>query len=325
MNNIKTGETIILHDSIDLLKFMVNRVDCFALQHKDGGYRTERTAIRNLMFSSHLSGNITIGAYQFNQDNQVKWVCADIDSHGEDSTERDNKAETDTLKLCEYLTENEIPYLLEASGSKHSYHVWIFLVPVIGSIAKHFVEAIKNNAGIECEVFPKQNFVGKDGLGNLVKLPLATHQRHKGKSSILVNGEWTREVNNLEVTLVDLSNYAIPKEELIEINDKPCSMKSGGHIRPCIQNAIKLNLHALGDGRGQAMRVAIVREFWNSGMFSAEQLAMLFKTQVDFNYGISLYQVKSIIKVDFPNTKCRTLKAKCGSLLNCQDCKAEKR
>ena len=85
MNNIKTGETIILHDSIDLLKFLINRIDCFALQHKDGGYRTERTAIRNLMFSSHLSGNITIGAYQFNQDNQVKWVCADIDSHGEDS------------------------------------------------------------------------------------------------------------------------------------------------------------------------------------------------------------------------------------------------
>ena len=54
-----------------------------------------------------------------------------------------------------------MPFLLEASGSPGSYHVWIFLSRTKTYNAYRFIRQVKAEAGIKCEVFPKQKHLGR--------------------------------------------------------------------------------------------------------------------------------------------------------------------
>src|SRR5664280_599745 len=141
------GGTVNLENSVALLKHVLSRTDVFAMQKREGGYNRENIEVRGTMFDRHLSGSLTIGAYQFDKENKVKWLVLDIDSHPpkngveteQDIITRNNKAERGMFKACFFLDDAEIPYLFEKSGSPYSYHIWIFLVPTAGWIARYFV------------------------------------------------------------------------------------------------------------------------------------------------------------------------------------------
>jgi hypothetical protein len=172
----------ILHSCEELIKIILNRTDSYAMQSPDGKYKKVPCHVSNDVIKKHLDGILTLGAYQFNLENEVKWICFDIDSHApkgvietEDNIKkRDHQAEYNMVRMCNFLTNADIPYLLEKSGSPHSYHIWVFLHPVDGKKAKSFAMSIKKESGVDCEVFPKQDKIGKDGYGNLVKVPLVS-------------------------------------------------------------------------------------------------------------------------------------------------------
>ena len=66
-----------------------------------------------------------------------------------DSTITGGQAEFDKEKMSSFLDSNGIPYILEASGSEHSYHIWILLEPVKARIAKAFGKDILKAVDID--------------------------------------------------------------------------------------------------------------------------------------------------------------------------------
>lgn len=166
---------------IDLL---INRSDVYAVQLEDGRY-DKRTAIltQEIMF-----GEETIGLYQLNLDNQVKWAVVDFDIVKEKSKSDPNFNFDDwkeilkdqVLKASSILKEMEVPHYLEFSGFR-GYHIWIFFSKLVeAKKVKPWMEDISEripqvNEFIEWELFPKQSEIEKERFGSLVKAPLQKH------------------------------------------------------------------------------------------------------------------------------------------------------
>ncbi len=305
----------------DLIDLIVNRRDAFIEQSFDGEYFKVSSEISDTLIDNHINHKITIGSYFLDNINNVKCIAFDVDSHPkknateEEIVQSDEKAEEDLIKLTEYLTLNGLPYIVEASGSKHSYHIWILLQPVKAKIAKQFGKLILKDAGVKCELFPKQELVSRKGYGNAIKLPFALHKKTGNTSKIMINGEFVEDFEELEVGILDISSFKMPdKPKIKKQNVTFCEIKN---VRPCIKDA--LNKDLIGP-EGHMMRIAIVREFYNFGMTDPEELVNLFVNQADYDYVISLNKVLSIIKDDYKIWHRNTLNEHCESFINCSEC-----
>ena len=86
----------------------------------------------------------------------------------------------DARRLSRQFDELNLPVYVEDSGYK-GVHLWLFFVePVPAAVVKRFLEAVVQRVGppgpeLQWEVFPKQEQVAEDQLGNLIKLPLGIH------------------------------------------------------------------------------------------------------------------------------------------------------
>lgn len=89
-----------------------------------------------------------------------------------------DKAEDEARSAMKALQELGVPtesMALEFSGKK-GYHVWVPTMDYVSaSILRRLGRAALAIAGLEAEVFPKQDKVEEGGLGNLVKLPEGKH------------------------------------------------------------------------------------------------------------------------------------------------------
>ena len=326
-----------LGSSKEFLDLIINRSDVYAQQYKDGSYRLVEIPITENVISGHIKGNITIGSYHINKDNKVRSICFDVDSHppkkGIEETEldiqkRNNKAEEMKTSLCNFLTLHSIPHVLEFSGSFYSYHIWILLEPVDAEIAHNFGNAIREALkwkAWDLEIFPKQKKIDKKGYGNLIKLPFATHQRHGGLSKIMVNGEFVREFDSLEVGILDISPFVPLVTENASVKTKKAYpnviIRTAGSVhyepRPCIMEAINNQLPGTG---GNQVRVAVVREAYLSKM-SIPDIIELFSKQEDFDREKTTYHVHQILKKDIPVPfSCKTLSEQSGYILGCENC-----
>jgi hypothetical protein len=150
------------------------------------------------VLQSHLDGETTVGAYQLDEDNTVKYLCFDLDPEklvDPKQTARkilnvcfEEKEETNGKKRPRVWPS---AVLLEASRFPDpSYHVWIFFEPrVPAQVARWLGFRSLELAGLnpkQVEVFPKQTELSKDRpYGNFVKLPLGIHRKERKKSRIL--------------------------------------------------------------------------------------------------------------------------------------------
>lgn len=167
------------------LRRLVGNPDAYAEQYltDDGvAYRPVRKPLTNAVLHKHLAGDITVGTYIGHKvgleafklgvapDSTVAHTLVfDIDSGGSQAA-----AEAQAIGLA--LVELGVsPSWLgtEDSGNK-GYHVWLLLHADWPSADLRRVgRAALAIAGVECEVYPKQDEV-RD-LGNLVKLPGGIH------------------------------------------------------------------------------------------------------------------------------------------------------
>lgn len=176
-----------------LFSLFATRADYIATQNSPsdnkGGYgyrksKLEQRFYQPALFFPHLRGRLTLGFYQIYNDDQVKWICFDIDDHKGERNQDDVRAEV--RGLLAVLEKYNIPYMLEASGSPSSYHVWIFTEPTKTLNAYRFSRQIKAEAEIECEVFPKQKErTARNQFGNLVKIPLGVNRKNGARSRFL--------------------------------------------------------------------------------------------------------------------------------------------
>lgn len=135
---------------------------------------------------SHLEGIHTIGIYPLLQDNSSHFITADFD--GENWQE-------ECQKFIEVSSNYEVPVYLERSRSGKGGHVWIFFeeaYPAYKSrkIVLELIRQALNLSQFDKEVgfdrlFPNQDYHSKQGIGNLIALPLQPTQLREGNSAFL--------------------------------------------------------------------------------------------------------------------------------------------
>ena len=124
----------------------------------------------------HLEGEITIGLYAINPENQLcKWLAIDADY---------KNAMEDLLKLQYRLGQDGVQPALEMS--RRGGHLWIFLAePLLAEPCRIYVHDVAGRLGVPVkgtdlregiEIFPKQDSIGPGEFGNAIRGPLGVHR-----------------------------------------------------------------------------------------------------------------------------------------------------
>lgn len=139
--------------------------------------------LNSKQLGKHLIGEEVLGLYPMTSKDTCYLLVMDFDeaSWKDDSTIIRN--------IC---TENEIPVYVERSRSGKGCHLWFFFENEISAaLARSFGIAILNLAMQKCgnikfdsydRLFPSQDFLQKDGFGNLIALPLQKVARRQNNS-----------------------------------------------------------------------------------------------------------------------------------------------
>ena len=122
----------------------------------------------------HLSQKTCLGFYLMTPDNEVYCSCLDFDDHGEDPEWR--------AKATSYyylLVERGLNPVMEVSSSGSGAHLWLcFPEPVPAVQARSFWKAVSEHVGIPIkEIYPRQDVLADEGLGNLIRFPLFNKSR----------------------------------------------------------------------------------------------------------------------------------------------------
>ena len=279
------------------------------------------------IMKNHVKGQFTLGFYQISLDDTVKWICFDIDDHkGERGPEA---VRAELHKLFDVLTKYGIPFLLEASGSPNSYHIWILLKPTKTYNAHSFSRQIASEADVKCELFPKNKSLNKDAkFGNLVKVPLGINRKTGIRSQFLDPVTFEPYPGLVPIPgIVQL--LEVPEPEERHAKSKKCGakrsnsrqerstrapMKIGHDLRPCLKGVLAAKTPLEGS-EGHDMRVAIAAEAWNIG-YTIEQTIELFKDQPDFSPAITRENVEYIHGKCYHQFSCDKLREECGSLIS---------
>ena len=188
------------------LSLFTGREEVYAKQTENingkPGYYPVYNPFRQEELISHLKGKITAGLYLVRRDNSVAFIVIDIDirkkflpdfENLEEKKELEKKLKEEVYKITKFCEEKGLPYLLEYSGYK-GFHLWfLFENPVEASQAREFGKKIllfsdPPDIKLHRELFPKQDSVPDDGLGNLVKLPLGIHKK-TGNQCLLIDSD----------------------------------------------------------------------------------------------------------------------------------------
>jgi DNA replicative helicase MCM subunit Mcm2 (Cdc46/Mcm family)/predicted transcriptional regulator len=215
-DQIKQHEALRKEVAKGLFRFFVVRIDTYAIQREDKSYtRVSEPLTPELIEKQHLEGLITIGTYNLNKENNVKWLCFDIDPQNiENSAEITKRIYG---KCGELFPTKSI--LLEASRyNDPSFHVWVFFEPEIPAYAARFLgeKVLEKCGNPNVELFPKQDKIEEDGFGNLMKIPLGLHKQEK-KWSCFLNPN-TSEPLALE-SILELQGCTLLDHEISQIKD----------------------------------------------------------------------------------------------------------
>ena len=328
--NIPKKESDIDLTSTALYSMFVNRTDCYAKQYKNSA--TGRYEFYKVIGSStiekikqHVTAAETIGVYEIGLDDTVTWCCDDIDSHNGETDSREKVG-----RLVETCRTYNVPFLLEASGSVDSYHLWILLSKTRTYNAYRFIRQLNSESKVDCECWPKQKSLrDKNGkYGNLIKLPVCFHQKSGGWSAFIdadtfepLEGPIPHPglVHLLEIPdLSESSSEGMPKvSSRHEGKRKPCSSKA---LDYCMQRALEDKIPLEGS-EGHYLRLAIAVKAQPIGL-TAEATAQLFQSQKDYDHDFSLSKVLETWSYAYSPMSCETLRDKCGKLVKtyCQSC-----
>lgn len=135
------------------------------------------------LIENHLLGKYVLGLYPMTTNDTCFLLAMDFD---ESTWGEDIKV---VMKVC---YENNIPVYAERSRSGEGCHLWFFFERELkASLARKFGTVILNLAMQACgnikfdsydRLFPSQDFLQKDGFGNLIALPLQKEARKNGNS-----------------------------------------------------------------------------------------------------------------------------------------------
>lgn len=308
--------TFELGDSIECpndVTLYINRMDVYA-QQSSVGYIRQFNEITDDVIAEHLMGLKTIGTYQIDLDNTVTWLCIDVDAHSKDEIVPAKR------KSCEIfcrLYERDIPFVIEASGSPHSYHFWLFLVRVDASKAYWFGRELLD--GIDVEVYPKQQEITEDKqFGNLVKLPLGINNKTGVRSCIIYS---TEQLRYIDLNCYDESEYMW----ILEERQKQYFGNSNNDILPsdvrdCFQACANGEIVMTGTG-GHTLRIGLTPELRLGAGMNEDEVVMAYKHQPDFDPEVTRYQVRSVW--NYNRMTCKKIQMDAGHMIGkyCKECR----
>lgn len=331
--NFPTIESEINTTASTLYRMFCHRDEVYAQQFKDPsgrwGFSKVLDYIRRETVIDHIKGKKTIGVYEIGLDDDVIWGCFDVDSHGEGET---GEAARDKVRsICDVLEVYGVPFMLEASGSPGSYHIWIFFKRTRTYNAYRFMRQVAREAKVKgIEIWPKQKKLDKNGkFGNLVKMPICLHNKTGARSAfldaetfepleglILVPGR----VVLLEIPELSGDKLAMPKARKAKAAEESGASCGSGSLDYCMVRALAEG-DPLTGGEGHLLRLAIATKAANIGM-PPEEAALLFKDQPDFDYDLSLKKCREPAEYGYSPWSCEKLRDSCGELVTrwCGSC-----
>ena len=139
--------------------------------------------VSNEIIQQHLEGKIRLGTYVVVNQTMAKFLVIDLDKASFTEDARAIKQISATLGLKP---------LFELSKSGNGIHIWYFFeLPIKAKDARKLgdiiiTKAMDASSGIDMSsydrMFPNQDFVAPDALGNLVALPLHYGSRNENKT-----------------------------------------------------------------------------------------------------------------------------------------------
>ncbi|WP_242972013.1 TOTE conflict system archaeo-eukaryotic primase domain-containing protein [Haloimpatiens massiliensis] len=131
----------------------------------------------------HLMGKEVLGLYPMTEKDTCYLLVMDLD---------EARWQDDSSVIRNVCVEKKIPVYVERSRSGQGCHIWFFFdVEIKAYIARKFGMIILNLAMQQCgeikfdsydRLFPSQDFLQKNGFGNLIALPLQKEARVKNNS-----------------------------------------------------------------------------------------------------------------------------------------------
>jgi len=153
----------------------VAREDAYASWQGD-----KPTAVRNSLtdkiLAAHLEGEYRVSSYLIKPNGKTPFVVFDVDV----------RKRSLVRKIVRRLCQRHVAAYVERSKSK-GFHIWLFFEkPLRAKTARAFTRIVLR--GLEnkkVEVFPKQDKVSGDGLGNCISLPLFGQDIDDGRTAFL--------------------------------------------------------------------------------------------------------------------------------------------
>lgn len=199
-------------DSTELLRYFRGRCDWIAVAHENG-FRPEKlleplTAER--LQREHLAQKQCLGFYLMDEQSRVWCSCLDFDNHNNEDPDWRAKCETFYFLLCE----RGLSPVIEVSSSGSGAHLWLhFNEPVPAALVRSFWQKIAEQAGVQVkEIYPRQDVLTEEGLGNLVRYPLFNKSK-------FVDESW--EETDLDVKPIGLDDLVQVAAELGHSLDPP--------------------------------------------------------------------------------------------------------
>lgn len=173
----------------DIKRLFINRFDRYSIQNPDmpEKFPDVKEPLTDHILLKSMLGSISIGTRAVNpDDNKIKWICYDVDTdHNENP-----RLVAETIIKC--LKEwHGLTGYLEKSGSRDSYHVWVFIEPIDNDIAHEFdqafkarIKAVLNSMDVEIREHSIDRGVQK-GESGMIKLPFNIQLKNHVRSEFL--------------------------------------------------------------------------------------------------------------------------------------------
>lgn len=220
----------------------------------------------------------TVGSYTTSLNNEVGYIVWDIDAHGTSTVAAHQTVEA----LSATLTDLHLDHYIEDSGC--GFHIWCF-TPLIQAEtaykAGRQIVDMTEECATEVEVYPKQTQI-RDGLGNLVKVPLGIHWSNKRclflniKTGLYIENQWDYLMNIKRVDPLQLQRIASQRRTLKPLPKGPDTRKADMRLQnellpgpPCVGAMWRAQLRE-GQGRNQVLHQLAVN-LQRAGFLDVEQ------------------------------------------------------
>ena len=222
---------------------LVARTDAYIQWNSVGGtWVTCKSELTESLLESHFQGALIVGAHAASADRSCKFMAFDIDAHDDDMGRADREAKA----IEDVLSTYNVPFIEEDSDGCGGRHFWVLLEPgASGEVVLDVAAALRQEAGVQCEAFPK-------GLpskatpfgGNAIRIP-GKHHRREHWSRFRVDGLWLDAAEGIRCWL-DLQPVSIARiasclkvstQKRTEENTR-AQRKTEEHTRPDLSNPL---------------------------------------------------------------------------------------